>query len=103
MKIVTKNTIKKECWNLDFEFVKWLNEHLKVYNEEASKIVDLGFHKFIYKKKTYTQKMIIDRLIEITNQYVKYEKDFWALTPESNETIREMLDLFELVYPTLWW
>ena len=63
MKIVTKKTIKRECWDLDYSLIKWLNEHLKVYYSEAVRMVDLGFHKFNYKGVEYTEEQIIIRMI----------------------------------------
>ena len=45
--------MQEECWNLGYEFVKWLNEHLKIYVEDKPKIVDLEYFKFDYKGKNY--------------------------------------------------
>lgn len=95
--------ISKECWNLDYELIKWLNEHLKVYKEEASKIVDLEFHKFTYKKKEYTQLEILNRLIEITDYLL--DIDYFQIgVPELvNKNKNEMYDLLKLVHWNLWW
>ncbi len=107
MKIITKKTIKKECWNLDYELVKWLNEHLKVYLEDTSKNVDLEFHKFKYKRKTYTQKELIEKLIEITDTLLgDKDNDYWDLTWSSNivvDLVNEMYDILKLIHFTLWW
>ena len=103
MKIITKKTIKKECWNLDYELVKWLNEHLKVYKEDASKHIDLEYYKFTYKRKEYTQLEIIDRLVEITD-YLQENTINWYCDVEKNEKYKnEMYDLLKLIHWSMWW
>lgn len=99
MRIVTKKTIKKECWNLDYNLTKWLNEHLKIYKEDANEIVDLEFYKFNYKNKEYTQLQIIDRLIDITDYLLA---DIDSAT-KMEEYKNEMYDLLKLIHWTLWW
>ena len=66
MKIITKKKLRQECWNLDYELIKWLNEHLKIYKEDAGKIVDLEYRKFKHNKTTYTFEDMIDRCIALT-------------------------------------
>ena len=102
MKIITKKTISKECWNLDYELVKWLNEHLKVYRKEAIKVVNLEFYKFEYKKKEYTQLEILDRLIDITNTLL--ETDYFDCdVNKTNKLKNEMYDLLKEIHWQLWW
>lgn len=102
MRLVTKKTISRECWNLDYELIKWLNEHLKVYKEEAIKVVDLEFYKFTYKRKKYTQLEILNRLIEITNTLL--ETDYFNCNvTETNKLKDEMYDLLKVVHWQLWW
>lgn len=103
MKIITKNKIKEECWNLDYELIKWLNEHLKVYLHDSESIVDLSFYKFKYKKKDYTLEEIIKRLIEITDIFLD---DYFLETinnKDLNNLKNEMYDLLKLVHWHLWW
>lgn len=102
MRFVTKKIISRECWNLDYELIKWLNEHLKVYKEEAIKVVDLEFYKFPYKRKKYTQLEILNRLIEITN--ILLEIDYFNCNViEANNLKDEMYDLLKVVHWQLWW
>jgi len=102
VRLVTKKTISKECWNLDYELVKWLNEHLKVYREEAIKVVNLEFYKFEYKKKEYTQLEILDRLIDITNTLL--ETDYFDCdVTKTNKLKNEMYDLLKEIHWQLWW
>lgn len=115
MKIITKKSeqkrIKEECWSLDFYLIKWLEEHLKVFKEDASTIVDLEYHKFKYKGKEYTQLQILDRLIEVIDFLLNddnYGGSFTNLM--SKKEIRnlearknEMYDLLKLIHWQLWW
>ena len=100
MKIVTKKTIKKECWHLDYSLIKWLNEHLKVYYNDANEYVNLSFHKFTYKGKKYTQEQIIVRMIEITNNL---EKHYFDLEDDVYKLGDELFDLLKLVHWSMWW
>lgn len=92
-----KQKMKEECWNLNYELVKWLNEHLKVYLEDASRIVDLEFYKLKYKRKYYTQKELIERLITITDKILN-DSMFGC-----EELKNEMYDILKLIHFTLWW
>lgn len=111
MEIGRKKRIKEECWNLDFELIKWLNEHLKVYLEEGSKVVDFEYHKFKYKNKEYTQLEIIKRLITITDFLLKdepYGSSYTEVISASdiktiNARKNEMYDLLKLVHWQMWW
>ena len=99
---IKRKKISRECWNLDYELVKWLNEHLKVYKEEASEIVDFEFYKFTYKKKEYTQLEILDRLIKITDFLLNI--DYFRSNAELiNKNKDEMYDLLKIVHWQLWW
>ena len=89
-------------WNLDYELIVWLNKNIKEYYNNASEAVDLTFHKFIYKRKEYTQEQLIEKLIDITN-YLK--KEYFNLI-EPKVVIRktkEMFDILKLIFYTLWW
>lgn len=97
-----KQKISEECWNLDGALIGWLNEHLKVYREEASRVVDLEYYKHRYKRKEYTTLQIIDRLIEITNYLLS--EDLFNCDYEKLEKLKdEMYDLLKLVHWNLWW
>ena len=100
MKIITKRKIKKECWNLDFELIKWLNEHLKVYYRDAVQNMDLGYYKFKYHKQEYTQEQLIVRLIEITD---KLKETYFTINEDVVELMDEMYDLLKLIHWSLWW
>lgn len=116
MKIVTKKSlekeIKEECWNLDFELIKWVNKHFKVFKEDAIKVVDLEHSKYKYKNKEYTQLEIIDRVIEITdnllgNEPYESENGYYFIDSKELKKIsarkNEMYDLLKLVHWDMWW
>lgn len=99
---IFKKKINDECWNIDAELVKWINEHLKVYLEDASSVVDLTYHKYKYKNKEYTQEEIIKELIKITDEL----RDDYYLNQYNENTrklVNKMYDLLKLVHFQLWW
>ena len=94
----------KVDWNLNWEFICWLNKWFKEYKKNASKIVDLEFHKFKYKRKEMTQLEIIDRIIELTDDV---SKNWWDFEDEVQNRIAKEIDeifqLFRIVFYTMWW
>lgn len=91
-----------ECWNLDISFIKWVNSRFKKYKEQASKIVDLEYHKFTYKRKKYTQLELIDKIIYLTDEYIK--KVNLCLSEIDLDPIKnEIFDIFKKIYWTMWW
>ena len=87
-------------WNLNHEFICWLNYWLKEYKEKAE--IDLKFHKFMYKSRQWTQEEIIDRLIELT-KYVNVNFYETEKEKEVKQAINEIFDLFKLVFWVMWW
>lgn len=104
MKIFDKNNYKsefiKECdtdWNLNHEFIYWLNKWFKVYKKRCC--INLEFHKFKYKNKIMTQDEIIDRIIELTDLGIKdYDNIFY-----NEKNYDELMELWKLVCPAMWW
>lgn len=95
----TRGWSDDECWDLDSEFIKWVNSRFKKYKEQASKIVDLEFHKFKYKKKEYTQLELIDKIIERSDTYlggVVFEGKLDLIKDD-------IFDIFKLIFWTMWW
>lgn len=95
-----KRKLHKDCWDLDFAFIKWLNVHLKVYKKDAARVVDLDYHKFDYNGRKWSQGEIIDRLISLTNSCL-LAGDIWSDGYE--EKVTEILNLWVLVFPAMWW
>ena len=98
-----KNTIKKrkihrDCWDLDWAFLFWLKERLPVYLKDAGKFVNLDYHKFEYNGKTYTQREVIERMIHLLDML---PDDDWQ--EEWDTHTNEILDLWKIVFPAMWW
>ncbi len=97
-----KQKLREECWNVNWQFVLWLNQHLKIYKDDALHYVDLEYHKFEYQGQEYTQLQLIDKLIEITDWLIADEQYFdW--TEETSNKTNEMLNIFVLIFESLWW
>lgn len=91
----------KVDWCLNMEFIYWLNKWFKEYKKNASKIVDLTYHKFTYKDREMTQIEIIDRIIELTDIIKKDADGFW--NKEVMPLVDEVFELFHLVFYAMWW
>lgn len=100
LRTIEKKKISEECWNLNYSFVKWLNEHLRVYRKEASKIVNLEYHTFEYRGRTYTQLEIIDKMIFLSGQLILDHYD-WGDFYE--DYVDQLLDLWKIVFHAMWW
>lgn len=92
--------VKRECWDLDYSFIKWLNKHLKVYLKDASTMVDLSFHKFKFEGFEYTLEELIKLLIETTDYLIDHFYD----TSEGIEVDYDRaLSIWSLIHQHLWW
>ncbi len=90
----------RETWSLDTTFYIWLYEHLMMYKEKASKVVDLTWHKFEYKGETLTQIECIDRMIEGCKFYIQ---DSEPEDKEKQEKINSVAEIWAMVLPAMWW
>lgn len=92
---------ERETWSLDSAFYLWLYERLKMYLEYASRVVDLDFHEFIFKGEKYTQKQLIDMMIERLENYFanKYDTE----SEEESSRLDEVVEIWALVLPAMWW
>lgn len=102
--MANKNSIKKrklrhECYCLDYAFIKWLNEHCKVYLRDAPKAIDLTYHKFTYEDVEYTQKEIIKMMISLSDNLLR--SDDWSIQYYKDRD--KLLDLWKLVIGAMWW
>ena len=97
-----KRKMQEECWNLSYEFVKWLNEHLKIYVEDKPKIVDMEYFEFDYKGKNYTELEMVNKLIEITDNLIS-EEDKNMDGVKMCQLKDEMYEILKEIHFTLWW
>lgn len=91
-------------WNLNHEFICWLNYWCKEYLKNAGNMVDLSYHKFEYKDEELSQKEIIERIIELTEKihthYYDYDSNEYE---ELDKDVDEVFILFRLVFWCMWW
>lgn len=100
-----KRTLKEECWNLDYSFVLWLDKHLHQYLKDASRVIDLEYHKIEYKGSSYTLLELITKMLQITNKLTE-EDFFWGYKDDYESVeklISELLDIFKVTFHYLWW
>ena len=95
-----KNNIHEECYDLGFSFIEWLLPRLLVFKKDAGKCVDLEFHTFEYKGDTFTQAQMLDKLIDATKYLLEH---FYDWTDKTDQVQKEMLEIFSLIFPSLWW
>ena len=101
----TRGWSDDEVWNLNYEFILWLNSRFKKYKEQATKMVDLEYYKFEYKDKIYTQLQVIDRIIELTDYIIdnNYYEMMWSDIEHLEAMKNEIFDLFKISFSTMWW
>ena len=99
-KTIDKRKMYRECWALDNSFYRWLLPRIIEYKKDASKIVNLEYHKFEYKGQEYTQLEMIDMLIDD----LKYVTDdnYFCWTDSFNRAQR-VLDVWALIGLSMWW
>ena len=104
-----KRRIKEECWNLDYELIKWLNEHLATYLKDSEGTIDLTYYKYIYKKKEYNLKELCEIILEDT-AYLLNSEAYWVNTESPYNDYKEieykkdeMYDLLKMIHWHLWW
>ena len=109
MKILTKKKEKEllidDCWGLDFSIILWLNEHLKMYLEQADKYIQLDTPMFKYKNTKYTHRSAVKRLIELTD-YLSNEDVYFDFDKEAVKKVEdyknEMYDLLKRIHFAMW-
>ena len=99
-----KKELIEECWNLDCAFLRWLRPRLNEFLRQTNKFESLDHTRFEYKGKTLTQRQIILRMKEILNEFDEYNIHYFSDDFEkSSDMLNELLDLWKLVFPMMWW
>ena len=96
-----KRKMQEECWNLGYEFVKWLNEHLKIYVEDKQKVVDMEYYKYDYKGKNYTELEMVNKLVDVTDELLKEYDGIDC--DKMNKLKDEMYELLKKIHFSLEW
>ena len=87
--------------------IAWLYEHLKYFQEEASKVINFDFHTFTIDEETLTQMECIDRMVKDCEIYLKFGDKIFGLSKNEEEEIENAInDLFKvlsIVFWSMWW
>lgn len=89
----------RETWNLDFVFYLWLYERLKMFLDVT--VIDLDFHRFEYNGKEYTQRQMIDMMIERLE--FCFSKEYNSFNAEHVDYVLEIGKIWATVLPAMWW
>ena len=100
-----------DTWSLENTFYYWLYERLKMYMKVADPVVDLNFHKFEYKSKTYTQKELILKLIDLLKENILARENWYKIDKKEipsfldryNKRIKEICEIWGIILPAMWW
>ena len=94
---------QRETYALNDTFYCWLYERLRMYVDTASKIIDLEYHRFIWKGKEYTQIDLIKELLTHLEFYFKSSEDCILLNEEEEKIILEIGEIWAILLPAMWW
>lgn len=89
---------ERETWSLDYTFIYWLYERLKMYNKVNC--INTDFHKFKVNGVEMTQQECIDAMIDkckklITNRLISDENAY--------NLKNEILDIWKECIHSMWW
>ena len=90
-----------ETWALDTSFYLWLYEHLRMYMDKASDIVNLHFHTFWFKGQSYYQDELIDAMLKRLRFY--FSKKYDEFNEEHYIYVSEIVEIWSLILPAMWW
>lgn len=99
----TRGWSDDELWDLNISFFKYINSRFTEFKKQASKTIDLTYHKYDYKGKTYTQLELIDEIIRLSNFFINmYEHDTAVLITEKS-LLHDFFTILEKVIPHMGW
>lgn len=91
----------KECFSLDSTFHLWLYERLMMYLDDAAGYINLEYHTFEFEGKRYTQRQLIDRMLE--DLRFIFSEDYDDTDPSHYKREREIAQIWAIVLPAMWW
>lgn len=89
-----------ETYQMDYTFYCWLYEHLMMYLEVA-KIIDLDVYKFAHDGKEYTQREMIDAMIDGCE--IAITEAWEDMTEEERKKVTDVPFLWAEVIPVMNW
>lgn len=97
-----KKKLIEETYDLNYSFILWLNEHLKVYKEHASKIIDLTYHKIKIDDTEYNLEEALDVMIRTSNRLL--DEDYYdPFDKNYQKDVDTLLKFFTKSFDLLWW
>lgn len=94
-----RKKLRRDCWDLDKAFFKWLYERVQVYLEDADKVIDLEIHTFDYQGIEYTQKALLELLLDklkLANEFNIWDAGYLELG-------NSIIDIWKIIWPFMWW
>ena len=100
----------KETFSLDMTILAYLYEHLVMYKEAASGIVNLNYHKFSINGDILTEEQCINRILDDIRVILSIEdsnyisvEDFKKKDRIITEKKNDLFDVLKVCFWTLWW
>lgn len=90
---------ERETWSLDYSFHLWLYERLKMFVEACC--VNLDHHKFDYKGEEFTQRQMIDMMLERLE--FSFKPDYNDFDDKQFQYVHEIGEIWAEVLPAMWW
>lgn len=90
-----------DTWSLDSAFYLWLYEHLRMYMDRASEIVNLHFHQFTYGTKQYYQDELIEEMLKRLRFY--FSKEYDEFNEDHYAYVSEIAEMWGTILPAMWW
>ena len=110
-----------DTWNLSTTAMMWLYERLVEYRKQTEGIINLEFHTFEVDGIDYTQKQLLDDLIEIAEcilcepENIAIESEVWDRLVNNkdwhersddnfiNDLEARFWKIWSIVFPAMWW
>lgn len=90
---------ERETWALDYSFYLWLYERLKRFIDVCC--IDLDYHKFEYNGNEYTQRQLIDMMLERLE--FSFKPEYNDLNEVQYNYVSEIEKIWAVVLPAMWW
>ena len=90
---------ERETWALNFSFYLWLYERLKRFVDVCC--IDLDYHKFEYNGAEYTQRQMIDMMIERLE--FSFKPEYNDFDEKQYTYVSEIEKIWAIVLPAMWW
>lgn len=112
----------RECWDLDDTFAIWLYEHIRAYEDSASSIVNLDYHKFnipVLNEETGEEVIapdisqraalviikgyIKDYFVEPTNYGIEDWQEIAKFEEIQQKKLKIAVKIWAEILPAMWW